>query len=99
VEISDWRLGTKTYIGTHVQGAAAAAADALNGIVADADAPVVGIVLEVVGVDSADAEYSFRIVLSPDCPEKDSTLNLWQVVQGSWHPPTETCSSHFLSVC
>ena len=97
MEIPDSRRGTTAYIGTHVQGVAAAGAlDDTAG--ADADALVVGIVLKIVEVDSADAEYSFRIVPSPGCPGKDPTPNLWQVVQGPGYPPTETCSAHFLFV-
>ena len=62
------------YIGIHVQGAAAAGA--LNDTAgADADA-LDAIGLEMVEVDSADAEYSFRIVPSLGYPAKDPTLNL-----------------------
>lgn len=76
MEIPDSIRGTTAYIGSHVQGAAVAGA--LNDTAgADADAlVVVGIALEMVEVDSADAECSFRIVPSLGYPGKDPTPNL-----------------------
>jgi hypothetical protein len=65
---------------------------------ADADA-LDGIVLGMVEVDFADAEYSFRIVPSLGYPREDPTANLWQVEQESGYHRTETCSEHFLFVC
>jgi hypothetical protein len=99
VEIPDSKGGTMAYTGTHVQGAAAAGA--LNDTAgADADALVVvdGIALEMVEVDSAAVECSFRIVPSLGYPGKDPTPNLKQVVQGPGYRLTETCSAHFLFV-
>jgi hypothetical protein len=97
VEIPDSRRGTMAYIGTHVQGAAAAGG--LNDTAgADADALDVEIALEMAEVDSAAAEYSYRIVPSLGYPGKDPTPNLKQVVRGAWYPLTETCSAHFLFV-
>jgi len=73
VEILGLGQGTKAYIGTRVQ---CAAAGALNDTAdADADALVVVIALGEVGVDYADVEYSSRIVLAHDHPGKDPTLS------------------------
>ena len=72
-EIPDLRQETTAYIGTHVQGAAAAAG-ALNDTAGDD--LVVGIALKKAEVDSADAEYSFRNVPFLGYPGKDPTRNL-----------------------
>lgn len=55
MEIPDSRRGTTAYIGTHVQGAAAAAGALNDTAGADVDALVVGIALKMVEVDSANA--------------------------------------------
>jgi hypothetical protein len=74
VEIPDSRRETTAYIGTHVQGVAVAGASN-DTAGANADALVVEIALKMVEVDSADAEYSFRIVPSLGYPGKDPIRN------------------------
>jgi hypothetical protein len=76
--IPDLGQGTKAYIGSHVQDAAAV--DALNGT-EDVDALVVVAAIDLVEVeegeegDYADVEYSFHTVPSHGYPEKYPTRN------------------------